>query len=127
MALSGRNGILNSLRSSKDEGQSNFTNPGILLLGAGVDMDLLPELRLSLNLNDLYFDNTAVIETVRNQGGIDEHIGQDFSISLIYRPYMSQNVVLRASYSKLFAGDGFNALFPDEDPSYLLLNAVLTY
>ena len=127
VALSGRNGILNSLRSSKDEGQSNFTNPGILLLGAGVDMDLLPELRLSLNLNDLYFDNTAVIETVRNQGGIDEHIGQDFSISLIYRPYMSQNVVLRASYSKLFAGDGFNALFPDEDPSYLLLNAVLTY
>ncbi len=127
VALSGRNGILNSLRSSKEEGQSNFTNPGIVLLGAGVDMDLLPELRLSLNLNDLYFDDTAVLETVRNQGAIDEHIGLDASVSLIYRPFMSQNVVLRGSYARLFAGDGFNALFPDEDPSYILLNAIFTY
>lgn len=127
VGLSGRNGILNSLRSSKEEGQSNFTNPGIVLLGAGVDMDVLPELRLSLNLNDLYFDDTTVLEVARNQGGIDKHIGLDFSASLIYRPFMSQNIVLRASYAQLFAGDGFNALFPDEDPSYVLLNAILTY
>jgi hypothetical protein len=31
VALSGRNGVLASLRSSKDQGQSNFVNPGLLL------------------------------------------------------------------------------------------------
>ncbi len=127
VALSGRNGVLNSMRSSKEEGQSNFINPGIVLIGVGADFDLLPELRLSLNANDLRFDETAVVETARNQGGIDAHIGVDVSAALIYRPLMSQNIVLRASWSKLIAGDGFKALFPDEDPSYILLNAIFAY
>ena len=32
----------NDLRSSKDEGQSNFNNPGTVLLGVGADFDVLP-------------------------------------------------------------------------------------
>ena len=127
VALSGRNGVLASLRSSKDEGQSNFTNPGILLAGLGVDMDLLPTLRVSLNANTLYFDDTAVLEVARNQGPIDKHIGYDVSAALTWRPMMSQNIVLRASYATLLAGDGFDALFPDEDPGYVLLNAIFSY
>ncbi|NBS92880.1 MAG: SH3 domain-containing protein [Betaproteobacteria bacterium] len=43
VALSGRNGLLVSLRSSKDQGQSNFVNPGLLLLGMGADFDVKPE------------------------------------------------------------------------------------
>lgn len=127
VGLSGRNGLLNSLRSTKEEGQANYTNPGILLLGAGVDLDLTPQLRLSFNANDLYFDDTAVLEAARNQGAIDRHIGLDLSTSIIYRPFMSQNIVFRASYAKLLAGDGYDDLFPDEDPSYLLLNLALSY
>ena len=127
VALSSRNGVLASLRSSKEEGQSNFTNPGILLAGLGVDMDLLPTLRLTLNANTLYFDDTAVLEVARNQGPIDKHLGYDVSASLTWRPMMSQNIVLRASYATLLAGDGFDALFPDEDPGYFLLNAIFSY
>jgi hypothetical protein len=127
IALSSRNGILNSLRSSKEEGQSNFTNPGIILIGLGSDMDLTPKLRLSFNFNSLYFDQTEVLEAARNQANIDEHIGYDVSASLIYRPLMSQNIVVRASYAHLLAEDGFNALFPDEDAGYFLLNLVLAY
>jgi len=127
VGLSGRNGILNSLRSSKDEGQSNFTNPGIVLAGVGVDMDVLPTLRTTLNANTLYFADTAVIEAARNQANIDRHIGYDVSLSLTYRPLLSQNIVLRASYAKLLADKGFDALFPNESPSYFLLNAVLAY
>ena len=127
VALSGRNGVLNSLRASKEEGQSNFTNPGIWLFGLGADLDLLPSLRLSLNWNHLRFDETRVVEVARNQGPIDEEIGEDVSISLIYRPLMSQNVVIRASYARLVAGDGFKALYPEEDPGYFLLNVLLAY
>src|SRR5690606_31968232 len=49
VALAGRNSVLPALRSSKEEGQSNFTNPGLMLAGLGVDMDVLPTLRVSFN------------------------------------------------------------------------------
>ncbi len=127
VVLAGRNALLNSLRSSKEEGQSNFTNPGIALAGLGVDADLLPTLRVSLNVNSLYFAEPDVLEAARNQGGIDRHIGEDVSASITWRPLMSQNIVLRASYARLIAGEGFDALFPDEDPGYFLLNALFAY
>lgn len=127
VALSGHNGVLADLRSSKDEGQSNFTNPGLLLAGIGVDLDVLPTLRWSFNANDLYFDSTRVLEVARNQGGIDSHIGYDVSTSLIYRPLMSQNIVLRASYAKLITAKGFDSLYTNGDPGYFLFNVILAY
>lgn len=127
VALSSRNGILNSLRSSKEEGQSNFTNPGIMLVGLGADMDLTPKLRLSFNFNSLFFAETEVLEAARNQANIERHIGHDVSASVIYRPLMSQNIVVRASYAQLIAEDGFDSLFPDDDAGYFLLNIVLAY
>lgn len=127
VALSTRNGILNDLRSSKDEGQSNFTNPGTMLAGLGVDLDLMPTLRLTFNANTVYFAETEVLEVARNQGKIDKHMGYDVSASLTWRPLMSQNIVVRASYATLIPGDGFEALFPDDDAGYFLLNAILVY
>ena len=127
VALSTRNGVLNNLRSSKDEGQSNFTNPGTILGGIGVDLDLMPTLRLSFNGNTVYFAETEVLEVARNQGKIDKHMGYDVSASLTWRPLMSQNIVVRASYAQLIPGDGADALFPDEDAGYFLLNAILVY
>ena len=127
VTLSGPNGVLNDLRSSKDEGQSNFVNPGMLLAGIGADIDLLPQLRLALNCNDLSFADTRVLDVARSQSGIPKHIGEDLSASLIYRPLMTQNVVVRASYARLVSQRGYQALFPKADPEYFLLNAVFRY
>lgn len=128
VALSGRNGLLNSLRSTKEQGQSNFVNPGLGLFGAGVDLDLTPELRLSFNANGLWFDRTEVLEVARQQADIPRHIGTDVSAALIWRPFMTQNVVFRLSYAALLPGDGYKALFPDQGrPHSMLANLVLTY
>src|SRR5690606_18062569 len=124
VALAGRNSVLPALRSSKEEGQSNFTNPGLMLAGLGVDMDVLPTLRVSFNANALFFEDTTVLQVLRTQGRIERQIGYDISASLIWRPLMSQNIVVRASYATLLAEDGFEALFPDRDPGYFLLNTV---
>ena len=130
VALSGRNGVLPSLRSSKDQGQSNFINPGLLLLGAGVDADLKPELRVIGNLSYLRFQDTTVLGVLRNQAPPDRDIGWDLSGAVQYRPFMSQNVVLNASAAMLFPGKGLKQLF-DEDrrgPQYsILVNLLLTY
>ncbi len=127
VTLSTGNGVLANLRSSKDEGQSNFDNPGLMLAGIGADLDVLPELRVALNLNTLYFADTAVIAALRNQAFDQKHIGEDASIALTWRPLQSQNIVLRAAYARLFTANGFDALFPSMSPNYVLVNLVLAY
>ncbi len=127
--LSGRNGILPNLRSSKEQGQSNFTNPGLTLVGTGADFDILPELRLSLNANYLRFNETEVLEAVRQQDQIDNEIGWDLSAAIIWRPFNTQNVVFRLSGATLVAGDGFKQLYATDDDFFYsgLANLVLTY
>ncbi|HEY7775606.1 MAG TPA: hypothetical protein VIC02_03605, partial [Kineobactrum sp.] len=88
---------------------------------------ILPELRLSLNANYLAFAETEVLETARQQANVDREIGMDLSAALIWRPFMSQNVVLRLSYAQLLAGDGYKDLYGDEDPYSLLCNLILTF
>lgn len=131
VAVNGRNGILNSLRSSKEQGQSNFNNPGTVLLGAGADFDLTPELRLSGNANHLWFENTAVLRQLRNEGSIPRDIGWDLSASTIWRPKATQNIVARLSAAALLPGKGFKDLFDNSQRhrTYLsvLANLVLTY
>jgi hypothetical protein len=131
VALNGRNGILNSLRSSKEQGQSNFTNPGTVLLGTGADFELLPELRVSANANYLWFAATRVMEVLRVEGSIPSEIGADLSVAAIYRPKMNQNLVFRLSGAVLAPGAGFKDLFANSprDSRYysVLFNAVLSY
>jgi hypothetical protein len=131
VSINGRNGILNSLRSSKEQGQSNFNNPGTILAGAGVDADLTPEFRLSANANHLWFANTAVLQALRNEGSIPREIGFDLSTAAIWRPKMTQNIVFRGSVAALVPGKGFKDLFANSDRDKLyysvLLNAIVAF
>ncbi|MBV1918865.1 MAG: hypothetical protein KUG65_12510 [Sphingomonadaceae bacterium] len=131
VSINGRNGILNALRSSKEQGQSNFNNPGTILLGAGADFDLTPQLRLSANANHLWFENTATLEVLRNEGSIPRDIGWDLSAATIWRPKATQNIVARLSAATLLPGKGFRDLFDKQggDRAYysVLANLVLSY
>jgi hypothetical protein len=125
--LNGRNGLLNALRSSKEQGQSNFVNPGIQLFGFGADFDVLPELRVSVNSNELFFDTTAVLEATQNGRHIGRNIGLDTSVGLIYRPFQTQNVIFRLSGAVLLPGDGFKDLYGDHLGYSVLSNLILAF
>jgi hypothetical protein len=131
VSVNGRNGLLNSLRSSKEQGQSNFNNPGLVLVGAGADFDLTPEFRIFANANHLWFENTATLEALRNEGSIPKNIGWDLSTAAIWRPKATQNIVFRLSAAALLAEDGFRDLFDSLDGGgayySILANAILTY
>jgi hypothetical protein len=130
VALSGRNGVLAALRSSKDEGQANFTNPGLALIGIGADADLTPRWRLIGNLNQLWFANTSSLSVLRNQGTISRTVGTDLSVAVQYRPLFSQNVVVNASAAALFPAQGLKQLyaFDGNKTQYsILFNVLLTY
>jgi len=130
VALSGRNAVLPALRSSKDQGQSNFTNPGLLLVGIGVDADLAPRWRAIANVNQLWFNNTSSLSALRNQGDIDRGLGTDVSVAVQYRPLFIQNIVFNASAAVLIPGKGFKQLYVaggSNTPYSILANLVLTY
>jgi hypothetical protein len=127
VALSGRNAFLNSLRPSKEFGQSNFANPGLILAGVGTDFDLTPTLRVSSNFNYLGFADTTVLEVARAQGPVDRALGLDASFALTWRPLAIQNIVARLSVAALVPGEGYEALFGDEVAYSVLGNLVLTY
>jgi hypothetical protein len=131
VGVNGRNGVLADLRSSKEEGQSNFNNPGTILLGGGADVDLTPEVRLSGNVNHLWFVDTAVVQALRQEGSIPNDLGWDYSVAATWRPLFSQNLVFRASGAVFDPGSGFGDLFTnsEHDSRYysVLLNAIATF
>ena len=130
VALSIRNGVLPSLRSSREFGQSNFTNPGLRLLGFGADFDLAPGLRVISNVNYLEFDNVSSLAALRNQSFHSNRIGVDASVGVQYRPYFTQNVVLNASVAALFPGKGLRELYGnavDSRQYSLLVNLLVTF
>ncbi len=124
VALSGRNSLIPSLRSSREQGQSNFENPGLQLIGIGADFDLSAQHRISFNLNELWFDDSAVLEVARNQGSIDRNIGTDASIAYIWRPFFTQNAIIRLSAAVLEPGDGLKDLYGDDDSYYSILGNI---
>ena len=131
VSLNGRNGVLNSLRSSKEQGQSNFNNPGTVLVGVGADFDLTPAVRVSANTNHLWFADTTTLQALRNEGSIPRDIGWDLSAAAIWRPKATQNIVARLSAATLIPGAGFRDLFASSNRNRayysILANVVLSY
>ena len=125
-----RNGVLASLRTSREHGQSNFVNPGLRLIGIGADFDVAPQLRILANVSWLHFDNVAVLATLRNQRLHGSEIGTDFAVGFQYRPLFTQNVVLNASFSTLQPGTTLKELYgyaTDARQYSALVNLILTY
>lgn len=109
--LVNRESLLPDLRSSKVEGQSNFVNPGLILLNFGVDFELTPKLRMINNVNFLWFDETNVLKTFVFQDQVRNFIGTDLSSGFEYRPLLNNNIIVRVGAAMLIAGDGFRDLY----------------
>jgi hypothetical protein len=106
-----QNSLFNDLRSSKIQGQSNFVNPGLQLVGVGFDVEVTPRLRFINNCNYLWFAQTQVLQQFVYQANIHKPIGLDLSTALEYRPLLSNNVIINAGVSTLLPGEGFRDLY----------------
>jgi hypothetical protein len=103
--------LLPDLRSSKNEGQANFVNPGIFLINAGADFNLTTKLKGVLNVNFLRFEDTAPLELVLFQTPIRNTIGEDYSMGVVYRPPLTENIVLTGGAAALDPGAGFRDIY----------------
>jgi Carboxypeptidase regulatory-like domain len=103
--------LLPDLRSSKEEGQANFVNPGIYVFNLGADFDVTPKLRAFVNTNYLRFDRTEPVELLLFQQPIRHSIGTDFGAGFEYRPPLSENIVVRGGASALVPGQGLQDIY----------------
>ncbi|MGB0035167.1 MAG: carboxypeptidase-like regulatory domain-containing protein [Candidatus Acidiferrales bacterium] len=111
VTLTPPNSILPDLRSSKDEGQANFVNPGILLVNVGANFDVTPKLRSFVNVNYLRFMRTEPLELLLFQENIRHPIGYDYSVGFRYRPPLTENIIFTAGASALSPGQGFKDIY----------------
>lgn len=136
--LKGPFSLVPSLRSNKFEGQASHVNPGVLIANLSLDLDLTPKLRTTLNASYLRFHRTEPLEELLFQHGISPEIGFDLGAGFLYRPLLSENVVITGAITGLIPGRGFDDLFTSpcgvpgcarESRSFynLLLNLRLTY
>jgi len=105
------NSLLPSLRSSKDEGQANFVNPGIFLTNAGMDFDITPKLRGFANVNYMRFLDTQPLELLLFQSPIRHTIGVDSSFGVKYRPPLTENISITAGAATLVPGAGLRNIY----------------
>jgi hypothetical protein len=128
VTLVSRGSLLPDLRSSKEEGQPNFVNPGLQLASAAVDLDLTPKLRAALTANYLRFDRTETLELVLFQSPIHREIGWDLSAGVRWRPYLNQNAVVVGGVAALLPGKGFADIYETRSALFAAFtNLILTY
>ncbi|HEX6159007.1 MAG TPA: hypothetical protein VF111_02505, partial [Thermoanaerobaculia bacterium] len=128
VALVERGSLLPSMRSSKDEGQPNYVNPGLQLATAGLDVEVTPRLKTIFTANYIRLDATEPIEQVLFQDDIAHEIGLDLSAGARYRPFLSNNIILVGGAAVLLPGQGFADIYESDDPLYqLFMNVILSF
>src|SRR6202012_1254932 len=114
VALTANDSFLPDLRASKDEGQSNFVNPGLYLYNAGADAKLLTTLKVVGNVSFLQFARTQPLVFVLQQKGIPRTIGTDASLGVVYRPLLSDNIVVSGGAATLVPGSGLRNFYTSQ-------------
>ena len=123
-----RGSLLPSLRTSKDEGQPNFVNPGLRLLSAGVDVDLTTRLKAIFTANAIALDATQTLEALLFQSKIHRQLGDDFSVGLRYRPLLTNNVIIAGGLAAFLPGRGFRDIYESGNTLYhIFTNLILTF
>ena len=125
--LTNRNSLLPNLRAGKEEGQSNFVNPGVRLYNLGVDFEITPKLKLINNATYLQFDQVGALKALRQDGSFDRDIGLDLSSGFLYRPFLNNNVQIRVGAATMFVDDGLENLFGDKQLYQVFTNLILQY
>lgn len=128
VSLVERGSLLPDLRSSKDEGQPNYVNPGVQIATAGVDVDVTPRLKTIFTANYIRLGNTAPVEALLFQGGIHRTLGTDVSVGVRWRPFLNQNVVIAGGAAGFKPGAGFRDIYERGKTLYhVFANAILTF
>ncbi len=111
VSLNSGNSFFPNLRSSKEEGQTNFVNPGLFLVNAGADFEVTPKIRAVVNANYLRFIRTEPLQLLLFQRRVHTDLGLDYGAGLIYRPPLSENITLTGGFTAFTPLQGFRDIY----------------
>ncbi len=120
--VSNKFSLLPSLRN-KFTDRSNFVNPGLLALTAGVDLRVSPRLKLTTNLSYLRYENGGLLRQLSGDSRYDNEIGFDLGVGWKYRPFLNENVTLVGGAATLIPTGGTRRVLGG-GPLYSLFAAV---
>ena len=106
-----RDSLVPNFRTSKAEGQSNFVNPGVAIVGYGFDGDLAPKLKVFVNANYIWTLETEPIRQVLFTNHASNELGADCSIGLQWRPLLTENVIVSAGVGFFVPGAGYEDIY----------------
>ncbi|HEX8309891.1 MAG TPA: hypothetical protein VF614_01150 [Chthoniobacteraceae bacterium] len=109
--LKQRDSLVPNLRSSKTEGQSNFVNPGVMILGVGSDIEVTPKLRAFANLNYIWLSETKPVEVALQTNKARNELGLDASLGFKFRPLLTDNIIFSAGVGFFFPGGGYKDIY----------------
>lgn len=103
--------LLPSLRTSKDEGQPNFVNPGIFILNGAADFELTPKLRGFVTTSYLRFLKTEQMEALLFQEKVRPNIGVEFGAGASYRPPLNDHIIFIGGIQTMKLGQGLKDIY----------------
>jgi hypothetical protein len=128
VALVERGSLLTSLRSSKDEGQPQYVNPGVQIASLGLDVDVTPRLKAIFTGNYIRLDKVEPVEELLFQGDISPELGIDLSAGVRWRPFLNQNVVVVGGAAAFLPRQGFTDIYERDKTLYhAFTNVILTF
>lgn len=126
--LVNRNSFYPDLRTSKEEGQANFVNPGLLAYSTGVDYDLTPTIKLIGDATYLQFDSTDTIKVAEHDDRlVDRDIGIDYSAGVQYRPLLNNNIIINAGATFLTPFAEFKKVYQSDTLYATFVSLTFTY
>ena len=106
-----RDSLVVDFRTSKTEGQSNFVNPGVFIVGYGLDADITPKLRGFMNVNYIRTIDTATTELVLFTNRASNDFALDCSAGVQWRPLLTDNVIVTAGAGFLIPRWGYKDIY----------------
>jgi hypothetical protein len=106
-----RDSLVIDFRSSKTEGQANFVNPGAIVAGYGMDIEVTPKLKAFVNANYIWTATTEPTKRALFTNHASHEIGFDASFGMQLRPWLTDNVIFTAGVGFLVPGAGFQDIY----------------
>jgi len=113
------------LQTSKTEGQSNFVNPGVILLGGAADFEWTPKFRMQAGASYLQFVQTDVLEDFLQTPNIDRGIGVDLFVGAQYRPWLNNEVIFQFGGNVLLPDGGFARIYESDETLYSVFGTAI--
>jgi len=120
------NSVFPSLRGAN--ATSQYVNPGVLALNAGIDLTLTPRTIFEANYAYVRFDDTSSLVAVAGGRDPSNDVGHELNAGITWKPFLNEHLLIFAGGAVFLPGQAIKDTFGNDDPVYKgIVRLVLTF